>query len=300
MQLKEPKTFLEQVEILKSHGMIVPDSHKASLFLEQINYYRFTGYALKFRKDETGERYLEGTNFDSILPIYNFDIGLRNCLRPALEKIEIYARTQIAYWFSVTKNKNTPYMAHYDNCNFYDKKQFQEVLSSLDREEKHNQKTLFVQHHKKNYGNKMPLWVMVELLSFSNLAKLYNAMWLSEKDLIAQHMGAPSSSVLKNHLLCLTDLRNKCAHAARLYGDDVPYNPPAKLPDNILRRNPMLKPSSLFSYILVLLRRLPDMKDKSNLVTSLESLINAYRPYIDLYQIGFTDNYLSILCKQVK
>jgi abortive infection bacteriophage resistance protein len=35
----------------------------------------------------------------------------------------------------------------------------------------------------------MPLWVIVELMSFSNLSKLYSAMYYSEKDAIANMVG---------------------------------------------------------------------------------------------------------------
>lgn len=34
------------------------------------------------------------------------------------------------------------------------------------------------------YSSKMPLWVIVELMSFSNMSKLYSSMYYSEKDAI--------------------------------------------------------------------------------------------------------------------
>ena len=70
----------------------------------------------------------------------------------------------------------------------------------------------------------MPLWVMVELMSFSNISKLYSSMYISEKETIAQAVGIKYKT-LENHLHCLSVLRNKCAHAARLYNTE--FNPPA-------------------------------------------------------------------------
>ena len=41
---------------------------------------------------------------------------------------------------------------------------------------------------------------------------------------------------LENHLHCLSVLRNKCAHAARMYNTD--FNPPAKFTSSFLRKHP--------------------------------------------------------------
>ena len=44
---------------------------------------------------------------------------------------------------------------------------------------------------------------------------------------------------LENHLHCLAVLRNKCAHAARMYNTD--FNPPAKFTTSFLRKHPEIK-----------------------------------------------------------
>ena len=48
--LKKPLKYEEQVDKLKEHGMLVEDKDQAVTLLKQINYYRFTGDALQFRK----------------------------------------------------------------------------------------------------------------------------------------------------------------------------------------------------------------------------------------------------------
>ena len=72
----------------------------------------------------------------------------------------------------------------------------------------------------------------VELMSFSNMSKLYSAMYYSEKDAIASMVGT-GRDTLENHLHCLSVLRNKCSHAARMYNTD--FNPPAKFSKTFLR-----------------------------------------------------------------
>lgn len=293
MELKKPLSFDEQIIRLKSHGMEIPDISCAEQSLKCINYYRFTGYALAFRSDPTGEIYKSGTNFDTVLSIYHFEEQLKALIHPYLAKVEIFARTQIAYWFSMRENLFPPYTAHYDLRNFYNKEHAKEVLDSLLVEEERNLDFLFIQHHKNKYEDKMPLWVMVELLSFGSLVKLYNSMYIRDKDAIANGMGT-TGDVLKNHLFCLSKLRNKCAHYSRLYGKDISFNPPVKILPRILSNNPQLKANTLFAYLYILARRLPTKDDKQKFWELLMKLVDEYKGNIDLNEIGFPTEYRKI------
>lgn len=295
MDLKKPAVFDEQVRILKDiHKMEIESPTSAKDFLIYSNYYRFTGYAISFRKDRLGREYQEGTQFETVKLIYLFDEELRSFLHKYLEKVEIFARTQIAYWFSIQRNQNPPFDAHYDEKQFQNRKQIQEIFRCLKKEESRNSDILFVQHHKRKYGDKMPLWVMVDLLSFSSLAMLYNSMYPAEKASIAQGMGTVEN-VLKNHLLCLSKLRNKCAHYSRLYGADVSYNPPAILPSPFLKNNPSVKNNTLFAYLLILIKRQPTAEDKNALATGLIDLIGKYSDQISFDQIGLPTNFETVL-----
>ena len=51
MELKEPLSFEKQIEKLKSHGMVMEDEARVKEILAEINYYRFTGYTLQYRKN---------------------------------------------------------------------------------------------------------------------------------------------------------------------------------------------------------------------------------------------------------
>lgn len=92
---------------------------------------------------------------------------------------------------------------------------------------------------------------------------------------------------------CLSVLRNKCAHAARMYNTD--FNPPAKFTTSFLRKHPEIKNNSLFAYTLVLLKRLPGESSKKSLIQTVENVISEYSDDIDLKLIGFTENYMEIM-----
>ena len=138
----------------------------------------------------------------------------------------------------------------------------------------------------------MPLWVMVELMSFSDISKLYCAMYYSEKKTISDAVGV-SMQTLENHLHCLSVLRNKCAHAVRLYNTE--FNPPAHFTTTFLKKNPEVKNNSLFTYSLVLLKRLLDSGSKKNFVDALNVVIDQYNGDINMSLIGFPPKYKQIL-----
>lgn len=94
MDLKKPLTFDEQLDKLIAHGMVISDREKAKDILKKVNYYRFTGYALQFRKDPSGSYYIEGTTFETVYHLYRVDEILRDTFRRYIEKAEVYYRTQ--------------------------------------------------------------------------------------------------------------------------------------------------------------------------------------------------------------
>lgn len=297
MNLKKPLSFEQQIEKLKSHGMVIEDEEKAKEVLAEINYYRFTGYALQYRKNPDESDYIKKLSFEKVYRIYQFDESLRDIFRKYIEISEVYYRTQISYGFSMTKCVASPYDQHYNENNFYNKIGYKEVMENFKKEKNYYKDSLIVKHHKVKYDSKMPLWVIVELMSFSNTSKLYSSMYISEKEKIADAVGV-SYATLENHLHCLAVLRNKCAHAARLY--NTQFNPPARFTKQFLKKYPDVKNNSLFAYVLVLLKRLPNKKIKMEMVDAVQTVIEEYRDDVDLALTGFPENYMTLLENNVR
>ena len=86
MDLKKPLTFDEQVDKLEAHGIVISNREKAKDILKRVNYYRFTGYALQFRKDPSSSDYKEGTTFETVYHLYKVDEILRDTFRGILKK----------------------------------------------------------------------------------------------------------------------------------------------------------------------------------------------------------------------
>lgn len=93
--LKEPTTYIQQIELLKNKGFIIDDPVDCIEFLKEANYYRFSAYFLPFQIEK--DIYRPNINFNQLKKIYYFDSEIRAILFQAMEQIEFYLRSQIAY-----------------------------------------------------------------------------------------------------------------------------------------------------------------------------------------------------------
>ena len=103
MDLKPPRSYKEQLQILKDRGCIINDESECIAVLESVNYYRLSAYFLPFKNEDN--TYKDGLSFDKVYSIYEFDRKLRSILLTALEEIEIFLRSKIAYFHA---HKYTP------------------------------------------------------------------------------------------------------------------------------------------------------------------------------------------------
>ncbi|MCL2480402.1 MAG: Abi family protein [Spirochaetaceae bacterium] len=278
-QLKPPTTYDEQVEILRRRGCLIKDEALCKEILAKLNYYRFTAYFLPFRKDN-GD-YLPGTNIDTIYQIYEFDRKIRSILFSAIEEIEVNLRTKFAYYHA-HKFGAIGYMneANYNIKHKHDK--FIERISYIKEE---NKNLLFVKHHKESYGDKFPIWVIIELFSFGMLSRFYNSLQTPDQKSLAKNLFNTNPKILKSWLRCCTDLRNICAHYGRLYFRIFGAIPAELGLDEKTKRR-------LFGAILALKKIYPN-PDKWNkeIFKSISDLIHQYSKDINLRHIGFPVNW---------
>lgn len=137
------------------------------IFLKQANYYRLSAYFLPFRNADG--TYFENINFNRIKRIYEFDGRIRNLIFECIETIELYLRTQLAYYCGHAYGA-----LGYLNPDIYNERhnddKFKRLLDICIEE---NKMTLVVQHHKKKYSGQFPIWVIIEFFSMGMLSYLY-------------------------------------------------------------------------------------------------------------------------------
>lgn len=281
--LKTPLDIPQQLAQFQRHGILVEDKAVALSILERVSYYRLSGYALEFRTSAHSSHYIPETTIEQIYDRYRFDEDLRHILRKYLEIAEIFYRTQIANTIALRKCSQPPHEQHYDVANYYRKNHFSDLMVQLRQQLHYYKDSLFIQHHMDKYHGRMPLWVLVEVMSLSTLSKYYSCLYRSDQEAVAAPLNT-SARTLRNHLHALSVLRNKCAHAARLY--NTVFSPKVILPTKTLRSTPSLQTDTLFSYLIMLAYRLPNFTIQQGYKKELISLLDAYRGKVEFDKIG--------------
>lgn len=288
MEVKKPTTFDEQVDIIRSKGFIVEDEDLCKKVFGRINYYRFSAYLLPFRKvDKT---YYSDVNFKQAYKIYEFDKKVRALILSAVEDIELYLRTQLAYYHS-HKYGALGYLDK-DNFNEWHKQErFKQLIKDAIE---NNSSTLVVQHHIEKYEGKFPLWVIIEYFSTGMLSYFFSDLLLQDKKVLAYEMYNAIPKQVDSWLRCFTDLRNRCAHYSRLYFwkftalPTIPYG----FDYSVTQR--------LFDQMLVLKFLHPDKKYwNTSFTLTLEALVEEYLEYINLDHIGFPQNWETVLSTDI-
>lgn len=220
------KSYRQQLNILRSRGMDITKGSRASRairVLERENYYNvINGYKDLFLASKATptaeETYIQGTTFDEVYALYNFDREVRNTYFKYLLKIENTFKTIIAHEFSALYgHDNYLKIENFDTSSEYHISSAIKLIGDIQQEtarqmSKHHQA---VTHYMTEHGY-IPLWVLVNVLTFGKIENFYKNMKPSDKTTIARHFGLQPNELAKfMHMLTLA--RNKCAQDERFF-----------------------------------------------------------------------------------
>jgi abortive infection bacteriophage resistance protein len=97
-------SYQAQIDLLKSRGMQFANENKVLSLLENISYYRFSGYWYPLLADKQQHIFKPDTDFETAFNLYKFDRELRQLIISELEKIEVAVRSKMAYVLSMAYN----------------------------------------------------------------------------------------------------------------------------------------------------------------------------------------------------
>jgi len=278
--IKTSKTFKEQLEILKNRGLIINDETSALIILKEINYYRLSGYMLSFKTED--DLFLPNITFENIYSIYKLDKQLRLLLLDIIENIEIAFRTHISYHLA---HKYGP-VGYKNPKNFNEKKFHNQFLLDLKENINKNKDKEFIEHHIKKYAGEFPIWVVVEILSFGNLSKLFKNMINEDKEMICETYYKIPFQYIQSWLHNLSYIRNVCAHYSRLYNKTFKVFPKFSSRDKKL-----FKPTGrIFDTIFILKKLIFNNQEWLNFTKKLDNLFYD-NPIINKKLLGFPDNW---------
>jgi len=229
--MKSALTIKEQIEKLKSRNLIIEDKVKAEQFLFQNNYYRLSDYWRKYQINpkEKEDNFVNNTTLESIITIYELDASLTNILLEGIRIFEICFRTRFAYYTALSDTEGQFLYLKKDSYNEITKdKEHEDLVKTIERDMQ-SSKEIFIKHYEKK-GEKIPIWVAVEVLSFSMVSKMY-ANWKNKEimEVISESFKTfktyrSSVSIIR----CIVILRNLCAHQARIWNKNVTTRMPKK------------------------------------------------------------------------
>ena len=137
------------------------------------------------------------------------------------KKVEINLRCRIANYFC----EKYGVFGHREECNFKNADYHNEFMHDLANEEDRNAQSPFVKNFRQNYDpGELPLYAVVELLSFGTLSKLFKNMKNEDKKAIAKTFGV-GYTYFESWIESIANVRNLCAHYGRLYNAKLTKTP---------------------------------------------------------------------------
>jgi abortive infection bacteriophage resistance protein len=222
----------DQIDLLRTRGMQIPDPDAAAHALTVVGYYRLSGYWYSYRRFDSGQvgrlsDFLPGTDFADVWTLYDFDRRLKSLVLDGIERIEVAFRSRIGHLVGeigpLAHTEATHFRSTFDHANWLGLAKGR-VARATGRDQ-------FVDHHHQHYDGQIPIWVLTDLLDFADLSKLYAGMIASDQKVIAEWFKvtvAPDATQstrrnwakkppLTNWLEHLSVVRNICAHHGRLW-----------------------------------------------------------------------------------
>lgn len=277
---KKHLSYDEQIDLLRSRGLIIGDEVHAKKKLEHISYYRLSAYALPFQ--ESKDVFKADTRFDEILRLYYFDKALRKIIFDAIETIEVNIRANVVYNFS--KETGAFGYVEQENLSISDA-EFAGLMQTIQRETNRSKET-FVSHYKEKYMSEiLPIWMVMEIVSFSTLSKFFKAL-KSEHETLTNKLNIPPK-VLKNWLHVINHVRNVCAHHSRLWNKQFVIK--AMIPKKITYFTG-IKNDKIFMLIMLLSYMFQNLETADGFVEKIMGLLEAY-PEIPLGSMGFPEDW---------
>ena len=169
------KTVEEQIEILKSRGLIIKDEKRALLFLKNNNYYELiNGYKdffidKKKTEEEKKDVYKSDIAFEDIVSLYEFDFEIRSIILKGILKIENIIKTKLAYYFSEKYNQEYNYLnIHNYNDNIKSVKIIADISNIIKVNmvgSKNEEMKNILEYYLEKHQN-IPLWVLIKKFTF--------------------------------------------------------------------------------------------------------------------------------------
>ena len=304
---KHFKTLEEQLDILKTKGLIIDDEDYAKEILLRENYFFINGYRILLMNSNTDKTFVVGSTFRELHHIFMFDRNIRNILFKNLLIIENQLKSIISYQLSKKygyrdKDYLSPKIFTNDRAKA---RRVKDVIDKMKRQIRvngaHHMATM---HYMNNYGY-IPLWVLVKVLSFGIVCELYLILKPEDQVEIADTLNI-STTHLESFLPILANYRNLCAHEDIVYEHrtekriiDTPYHEKLNIP--IMDDEYIYGTNDIFSVLIIMkyILRKDDfrmlMKEFEYEIEKLDGAVDSIPVEKILDRMGVPTNYMDLI-----
>ncbi len=301
---KPPLTYTEQVELLRSRGMIISDKRRTERHLANISYYRLSAYMLPYKQKENGkilDSFREGVTWDTVYNLYVFDRKLRLLVFDAIERLEVSIRAQIIYqlshkygshWQDRPEIFNPPKSITLRDGRTVTMDVYGDIQKHIKEQLHSNKAEVFIQHYCNKYDTpeNPPSWMSIEVMYFNHLSRICTGLKLrTDINGISSYFSL-SPKTFCSWLHTINYVRNICAHHARLWNRDMNIVPEklafSKSLDWLNNPN-TVKRSKLYYFLCMLNYMLQTANPTSTFRHRLKDLLTEYQGVASLNAMGF-------------
>lgn len=276
--------------------MSISSLDEATEALSTIGYFRLKGYCFHWY-DNTTKKFLQGTTFSNLLLLYRFDMELSNLILQIISEIEITLRARLVESLLIY---NDPIIFN-DPSIFEDKSLFWNNMTSISSEIARS-RDVFISHNFFHHEGQIPVWAMVEVISFGTLSKIIKNLKAGTGSAYSSfsryyrfksqnnNFVTPKKKTLSSWIRSVSILRNICAHNSRIYNRSINVRPELLFSDKII---PEPQYSGLYQILLAVKYIRPSDIIWQNFVDKIQILFEKYNSVIDLSKISFPSDWLS-------
>jgi len=212
------KNLDEQIEILRSKGLVINNVDKTKELLFRENYFFISGYRHLFMTSKKDNHFIAGTTFEELYAMFSFDRKIRNIFFSFILIIENNIKSIISYQLS--KKYGYKEKDYLNSNNFTQdamkSRQVYDIVNKMRRQIRINgREHTATLHYIDNYGY-VPMWILVKVLSFGIISEFYGIL-KSEDQLRIAEVYRLDVETLIMYLSLVSNYRNICAHEEVLY-----------------------------------------------------------------------------------
>lgn len=232
----------EQIDILKSRNLQIHDIEDAKNYLLSNNYYNVVNlYSKVFL--ENSNRYIVGSTFAEIKALHILDTEIKSTILKYLIQAEKHFKSIFSYCFCDIHRDKYDYLKteSYNPNSTLDIHRTLSTISNKINSFKKNPTENAIKHYF-NQHHSVPLWVIINELTFGDVKYMYkyskDDIRLSVADHLSEYVASNTGGDINNKLApntvdiilhCVNELRNCCAHNNKLWDfktrDSIPYIP---------------------------------------------------------------------------